>query len=73
VAGRETKERCDGDGRCNTKRVRVHVRLRVVAVVGGGWWWPETLVVEVAAERERQETVAGSKRGEVEGFVKLKP
>ena len=71
VAGRETKERRDGDRRCNTERVRV--RLRVVAAVGGGRRWSETLVVEVAAERGREERVADSRRGEVEGFVKLKP
>jgi len=39
VAGRETKERRDGDERCSIERVRVCVR--VVAAVGGGrrlWW-----------------------------------
>jgi len=77
VAGKETKERRDDDGRCSTERVRVHVRFRVVAVVGGGRRWSETLVVEVAAERERkrerEERVTDLRRGKVEGFAKLKP
>ena len=65
VVGRETKERRDSDGRCSTERVRVRVclRLRVIAMVGGGRRWSEILVVEVAVVRERGKSCRFAARG----------